>query len=63
MSVPTIEFAGAFLLKMVARAKPDTWTTPSGKIFYGRAHVGVNVIPSLICRVLVDLIILPTAFA
>ena len=65
ITVPTIEFGGAFLLRMLRTREPGYMDNPLRQNLFraGHAHAGVIVILSLICQVLVDTIILPGPFA
>ena len=65
ITVPTIEFGGAFLLKMLRTREPGYLDNPVRQNLFraGHAHAGVIVILSLICQVLVDSIILPEPIA
>jgi hypothetical protein len=65
ITVPTIEFGGAFLLKMLRTREPGYMDNPLRQNLFraGHAHAGVIVILSLICQVLVDSIILPVPLA
>ena len=65
ITVPTIEFGGAFLLKMLRTREPGYMDNPLRQNLFraGHAHAGVIVILSLICQVLVDSIILPGPLA
>jgi hypothetical protein len=65
ITVPTIEFGGAFLLKMLRTREAGYMDNPLRQNLFraGHAHAGVIVILSLICQVLVDSIILPGALA
>jgi hypothetical protein len=65
ITVPTIEFGGVFLLKMLRRREAGYMDNPIRQNLFraGHAHAGVIVILSLICQVLVDSIILPDALA
>ena len=65
ITVPTIEFGGAFLLKMLRTREPGYLDNPIRQNLFraGHAHAGVIVIFSLICQLLVDSIYLPDAFA
>lgn len=65
ITVPTIEFGGVFLLKMLRTREPGYVDNPIRQNLFraGHAHAGVIVILSLICQVLVDSIILPVALA
>ena len=64
-TVPTIEFGGAFLLKMLRTREPGYLDNPIRQNLFraGHAHAGVIVILSLVCQVLVDSIILPGPIA
>jgi hypothetical protein len=65
ITVPTIEYGGAFLLKMLRARDPGYIGNPMRQNLFraGHAHAGVIVILSLICQVLVDSIILPDPLA
>jgi Ni,Fe-hydrogenase I cytochrome b subunit len=65
ITVPTIEFGGVFLLKMLRTREPGYMDNPLRQSLFraGHAHAGVIVILSLICEVLVDSIILPGPLA
>lgn len=65
ITVPTIEFGGAFLLKMLWTREPGYLDNPIRQNLFraGHAHAGVIVILSLVCQVLVDSIILPGPIA
>lgn len=65
ITVPTIEFGGAFLLKMLRTREPGYLDNPIRQNLFraGHAHAGVILILSLICQVLVDSIILPEPLA
>jgi hypothetical protein len=65
ITVPTIEFGGVFLLKMLRSREPGYLDNPIRQNLFraGHAHAGVIVILSLICQVLVDSIILPGPIA
>ena len=65
ITVPTIEFGGIFLLKMLRSREPGYVGNPIRQNLFraGHAHAGVIVILSLICQVLVDSIILPGPIA
>ena len=65
LTVPTIEFGGVFLLKMLRTREAGYMDNPIRQNLFraGHAHAGVIVILSLICQVLVDSIILPGALA
>jgi hypothetical protein len=65
ITVPTIEFGGMFLLKMLRTREAGYMDNPIRQNLFraGHAHAGVIVILSLICQVLVDAIILPDALA
>jgi len=60
ITVPTIEYGGAFLLGTFRKPQPYMENPLRQSLFRaGHAHAGVLVILSLICQVLVDSIILP----
>ncbi len=65
ITVPTIEFGGVFLLKMLRTREAGYMDNPLRQNLFraGHAHAGVIVILSLICQVLVDSIILPAPLA
>ena len=65
ITVPAIEFGGAFLLKMLRTREAGYMDNPIRQNLFraGHAHAGVIVILSLICQVLVDSIILPDVLA
>jgi hypothetical protein len=65
ITVPTIEFGGVFLLKMLRSREPGYMDNPLRQSLFraGHAHAGVIVILSLICQVLVDAIYLSAPFA
>jgi hypothetical protein len=65
ITVPTIEFGGVFLLKMLRTRDAGYLDNPIRQSLFraGHAHAGVIVILSLICQMLVDSIILPEALA
>jgi len=65
ITVPTIEFGGTFLLKMLRTREPGYLDNPIRQNLFraGHAHAGVIVILSLICQVLVDSINLPEVLA
>ena len=65
ITVPTIEFGGVFLLKMLRTREAGYMDNPIRQNLFraGHAHAGVIVILSLICQVLVDSIVLPEALA
>jgi hypothetical protein len=65
ITVPTIEFGGVFLLKMLRTREAWYMDNPLRQNLFraGHAHAGVIVIFSLICQVLVDSIILPAPLA
>jgi len=65
ITVPAIEFGGAFLLGMLRTREPGYLDNPLRQNLFraGHAHAGVIVILSLICQVLVDSIILPGPLA
>lgn len=60
ITVPTIEYGGAFLLGAFRKRQPYMENPLRQSLFRaGHAHAGVLVILSLVCQVLVDAIILP----
>jgi hypothetical protein len=61
ITVPTIEFGGTFLLRMLRTREAGYMDNPLRQNLFraGHAHAGVIVILSLICEVLTDSIILP----
>jgi hypothetical protein len=65
ITIPTIEFGGVFLLKMLRSREPGYMDNPLRQNLFraGHAHAGVIVILSLICQVLVDAIYLPAPVA
>lgn len=65
ITVPTIEFGGVALLKMIRGREAGYMDNPLRQNLFraGHAHAGVLVILSLICQILVDSIILPEPFA
>jgi hypothetical protein len=64
ITVPTIEFGGVFLLKMIRSRAPGYMDNPLRQNLFraGHAHAGVIVILSLICQVLVDSIYMSPPF-
>ncbi len=64
ITVPTIEFGGVFLLKMIRTREPGYMDNPLRQNLFraGHAHAGVIVILSLICQVLVDSIYMSPPF-
>jgi hypothetical protein len=64
ITVPTIEFGGVFLLKMIRSREPGYMDNPLRQNLFraGHAHAGVIVILSLICQVLVDSIYMSAPF-
>ncbi|PSL46434.1 hypothetical protein CLV51_103412 [Chitinophaga niastensis] len=56
ITVPTIEFGGYFLLKIISGKLPALPLTPFQKSMFraGHAHAGVLVILSLVCQILAD---------
>jgi hypothetical protein len=65
ITVPSIEFGGMFLLKMLRTREAGYMDNPLRQNLFraGHAHAGVIVIFSLICQVLVDSIVLPGPLA
>lgn len=65
ITVPTIEFGGVFLLKMLRTREAGYMDNPLRQNLFraGHAHAGVIVILSLICQVLVDAIYLSAPWA
>ncbi len=65
IGIPTVEYGGAFLLKMLRSREPGYMDNPIRQDLFraGHAHAGVFLILSLICQVLVDSIDLPDALA
>jgi len=61
ITVPTIEFGGAFLLRMLRIADPSYVNNPLRQNLFraGHAHAGVLVLLALTCQLLVDAITLP----
>lgn len=60
VTVPTIEFGGAFLLHMLKSSEHGYVDNPLRQNLFraGHAHAGVLVILSLICQLLVDSLVL-----
>jgi hypothetical protein len=56
ITVPSIEFGGAFLLRMLRTADPAYVNNPLRQNLFraGHAHAGVIVLLSLICQLLAD---------
>ncbi|WP_143309278.1 hypothetical protein [Chitinophaga vietnamensis] len=56
ITVPTIEFGGHFLLRVLSGRMPSLSLTPFQRAMFraGHAHAGVIVILSLICQALAD---------
>lgn len=56
ITVPTIEFGGAFLLRMLQTSQPGYVDNPLRQNLFraGHAHAGVLVILSLICQLFID---------
>ena len=65
ITVPSIQFGGLFLLKMLRTREAGYMDNPIRQSLFraGHAHAGVIVILSLICQVLVDAINLPEVLA
>jgi len=65
ITVPTVEYGGAFLLKMLRTREAGYMDNPIRQNLFraGHAHAGVFLILSLICQMLVDSIILPDPLA
>lgn len=63
ITVPTIEFGGSFLLKMLRTGENGYVNNPLRHDLFraGHAHAGVIVLLSLICQLLADVAILPGA--
>ena len=63
ITVPTIEFGGLFLLRMLRRGETGYVDNPLRHDLFraGHAHAGVIVLLSLICQLLADVAILPGA--
>jgi len=61
ITVPTIEFGGVFLLKMLRSRDPGYVDHPLRQDLFraGHAHAGVILMLSLICQFLCDAVILP----
>jgi hypothetical protein len=61
ITVPTIEYGGAFLLGMLRRAETGYADNPLRHDLFraGHAHAGVMVLLSLICQLLADVAMLP----
>lgn len=64
VTVPTIEFGGAFLLRCLRRREAGYVDNPLRQDFFraGHAHAGVLVLLSLVCQLLADALILPALF-
>jgi hypothetical protein len=64
ITIPTIEFGGVFLLKMIRSREPGYMDNPLRQNLFraGHAHAGVIVILSLVCQVLVDSIYMSAPF-
>src|SRR5580704_759076 len=65
ITLPTIEFGGAFLLKMLRTREAGYLDNPIRQNLFraGHAHAGVILILSLICQMLVDSINMPGPIA
>lgn len=65
ITVPSIEYGGTFLLKMLRTREPGYVDNPIRQNLFraGHAHAGVILILSLICQMLLDSIELPSALA
>jgi hypothetical protein len=65
ITVPSIEYGGAFLLKMLRTREAGYLDNPLRQNLFraGHAHAGVIVILSLICQMLADAAVLPDALA
>ena len=65
ISVPTVEYGGAFLLKMLRTRETGYMDNPIRQNLFraGHAHAGVILILSLICQVLVASIVLTEPLA
>src|ERR1017187_2173235 len=65
ITVPTIEYGGVFLLKLLRTREAGYMDNPLRQSFFraGHAHAGVILILSLICQLLVDSINLPETLA
>ena len=63
ITVPTIQYGGYFLLTSLMDKSSGYMDNPLRQNFFraGHAHAGVIVILSLICQVLADAAVLPTA--
>ena len=63
ITVPTIQYGGYFLLTSLTDKSSVYMDNPLRQNFFraGHAHAGVIVILSLICQVLADAAVLPTA--
>ncbi|HTX35102.1 MAG TPA: hypothetical protein VME43_08775 [Bryobacteraceae bacterium] len=61
ITVPSIEFGGTFLLKMLRASDPAYVSNPLRHDLFraGHAHAGVLVILSLVCQLLADAAALP----
>jgi hypothetical protein len=64
ITVPTIEFGGAFLLRMLRGREPGYVDNALRQNLFraGHAHAGVILILSLICQLLADAIVLSQPF-
>lgn len=65
ITVPTIQYGGATLLKMLRRREPGYLDNPLRQNLFraGHAHAGVILILSFVCQILVDAIHLSDALA
>jgi len=63
ITVPSIEFGGTFLLKMLRTSEPSYVNNPLRHDLFraGHAHAGVLVILSLLCQLFADALTLPPA--
>lgn len=61
ITVPTIEYGGAFLLGMLRRSESGYVDNPLRHDLFraGHAHAGVMVLLALICQILADALFLP----
>jgi predicted Abi (CAAX) family protease len=61
VTVPTIEFGGVFLLRLMRTRDPGYVDNPTRRRLFraGHAHAGVILILSLICQLLMDSVVMP----
>jgi len=61
ITVPSIEYGGAFLLGMLRTAEPSYVNNSLRQDLFraGHAHAGVLILLSLICQLLADAVVLP----